>query len=291
MTYRVLSLGLILLATGPTWAEEELPEGITARAWAIADGRTGELLWGLNEDKPAKAASTTKMMCAWVVLRLAEADPGVWDQTVTYSKFAAATTGSSSRLREGESVSVAECLYGLLLPSGNDAGNALAEHFNDMLEPPTGDMPKTTRSNFLAEMNRWAERLEMTRTVYRSPYGDGGTAEEFTTTPRDLLRLAHRAMQDERFRQYVGTRRHSTLVTTPDGGQREVTWTNTNQLLGDEGFDGIKTGTTTSAGACLVSSGRRGDDHLLVVVLGSSSSQARYSDTKSLFEWAWARRP
>ncbi len=187
MTSRVLSLGLILLATGPTWAEDELPEGITARAWAIADGRTGELLWGLKEDTPAKAASTTKMMCAWVVLRLAEADPNVWDQTVTYSKFAASTAGSSSRLRERESINVAECLYGLLLPSGNDAGNALAEHFNDGLRPPGGDMPKTTRSNIVAEMNCWAERLEMTRTVYRSPYGDGGTAEEFTTTPRDLL--------------------------------------------------------------------------------------------------------
>jgi len=291
LSHRILTLGLILLATGPAWCEDAFPEGITARAWAIADGRNGELLWGLGEDKPAKAASTTKMMCAWVVLRLAEADPGVWDQTVTYSKFAAATAGSSSKLREGESVSVAECLYGLLLPSGNDAGNALAEHFSDVLEPPTGEMPKTTRSNFLAEMNRWAERLEMTRTVYRSPYGDGGTADEFTTTPRDLLRLAFRAIQDERFRRYVGTRRHSTLVTTPDGGQREVTWTNTNQLLGEEDFDGIKTGTTTSAGACLVSSGRRGDDHLLVVVLGSSSSQARYTDTKAIFDWAWARRP
>jgi D-alanyl-D-alanine carboxypeptidase len=142
MMHRILSLGLILLVTGPAWSEDTLPEGITARAWAIADGRTGELLWGLDEDKPAKAASTTKMMCAWVVLRLAEADPAVWDQTVTYSKFAAATAGSSSRLREGESVSVAECLYGLLLPSGNDAGNALAEHFNGVLEPPTGRCPR-----------------------------------------------------------------------------------------------------------------------------------------------------
>jgi serine-type D-Ala-D-Ala carboxypeptidase (penicillin-binding protein 5/6) len=101
----------------------------------------------------------------------------------------------------------------------------------------------------------------------------------------------HLGVNDESFRRYVGTSRHSTLVMTPDGGRREVTWTNTNRLLGDEGFDGIKTGTTTRAGACLVSSGRQGGDHLLVVVLGSSSSQARYSDTKALFEWAWARRP
>lgn len=293
MMRTVFSLGsmLLLLTTGPARSEDTLPERITARAWAIADGCTGQLLWGVNEDIPAKAASTTKMMCVWVVLRLAEADPDIWHESVTYSKLAASTGGSSSRLREGERVRVAECLYGLLLPSGNDAGNALAEHFHERLEPPPGDVPQTTRSNFIAEMNRWAERLEMTRTVYRSPFGDGGTAEQFTTTPRDLLRLAYRGMQDERFRQYVGTREHTTLVTTPDGGQREVTWTNTNQLLVDQSFDGIKTGTTNQAGACLVSSGRRGTDHLLVVVLGSSSSEARYRDTKALFEWAWARRP
>lgn len=293
MMRTVFALGsiLFLLATCPVRSEDTLPEGITARAWAIADGRTGQLLWGVNEDVPAKAASTTKMMCAWVVLRLAEADPSIWDESVTYSQLAASTGGSSSRLREGEQVSVAECLYGLMLPSGNDAGNALAEHFGERLEPPEDDAPQTTRTNFIAEMNRWAQRLEMTQTVYRSAFGDGGTPEQFTTTPRDLLRLAYRGMQDERFRQYVGTREHTTRVTTPDGGQREVVWTNTNQLLADPAFDGIKTGTTNQAGACLVSSGRRGTDHLLVVVLGSSSSDARYSDTRALFEWAWARRP
>ncbi len=273
----------------------EGPDQITARAWAIADGRTGEVLWGLNEAVPAKAASTTKMMCAWVVLQLAEADPSVWDEVVTYSKFAASTAGSSSQLREGENLKVSQCLYGLLLPSGNDAGNALAEHFNDRLSPPdsiqsaVGGAP-TTRSHFIAEMNRQASKFGMTQTVYRIPYGDGGSGDEMTTTPRDLLTLASRAMQSPKFREYVGTQTHSTVVSTPEGGRREVTWTNTNQLLGQDGFDGIKTGTTSAAGACLVSSCRRGDDHLIAVVLGSTSSDARYSDTKSLYEWAWPQR-
>jgi hypothetical protein len=54
--HRVLSLGLMLLATGPAKSEDTLPEGITARVWAIADGRTGELLWGVDEDMAKEQA-------------------------------------------------------------------------------------------------------------------------------------------------------------------------------------------------------------------------------------------
>jgi D-alanyl-D-alanine carboxypeptidase (penicillin-binding protein 5/6) len=67
-------------------------------------------------------------------------------------------------------------------------------------------------------------------------------------------------------------------------------WKNTNRLLPIEGYDGVKTGTTSSAGACLVSCGKRGDDALLVVVLGSTSPEGRYVDTRNLFRWAWRER-
>jgi D-alanyl-D-alanine carboxypeptidase (penicillin-binding protein 5/6) len=271
------------------------PPFVSARAWAVVDGKTGELLWGHDADKPAKAASTTKMMCAWTVLQLAKKDPKVLDETVTFSKLADDTGGSTSGIREGERISVRECLYGLLLPSGNDAGNALAEHFNDRLPPPEVDEGEekpaaTTRSNFIAEMNRHAKALGMTNTTYRIPYGDGGSAQDMTTTPHDLLRLARQAMQDERFRHYVSTQKYATKVDTPDGGKRDVSWTNTNHLLDIEGFDGVKTGTTTQAGACLVSSGRRGDDHLLIAVLGATSAAGRYVDSKNLYRWAWLQR-
>jgi D-alanyl-D-alanine carboxypeptidase (penicillin-binding protein 5/6) len=271
------------------------PPPVSAKAWAIADGKTGEVLWGLHEDQPRKIASTTKMMCAWVALQLATEDPAVFDEVVTFSKLADETGGSTSGVREGESVPVGELLYGLLLPSGNDAGNALAEHFNDRLDPPRDaelrdDPNLATRASFVAEMNRTARRLGMTNTKYRSPYGDGGTASQFTSTPRDLLRLAWTAMQEPRFRKYVGTPRYRCVLKGADGAERVVVWKNTNQLLKIEGFDGVKTGTTSQAGACLVSSGRRGSDHLLVVVLGSAADACRYLDTRNLFRWAWRER-
>ncbi len=139
-------------------------------------------------------------------------------------------------------------------------------------------------------MNRKAAALNMERTFYRSSFGDGGAETDRTTTVRDLLTLAHHALQNPLFRQYVSTLRHETIVNTPAGGTRPVVWMNTNQLLGIEGYDGIKTGTTNQAGSCLVSSGRRGDDHLLIVVLGATSNDGRYVDARNLYRWAWQQR-
>ena len=64
-------------------------------------------------------------------------------------------------------------------------------------------------------------------------------------------------------------------------------WTATNRLLAIEGYDGVKTGTTSAAGACLVSKSRRGGRALILIVLGSRSSEARYTDTRNLYRWAW----
>ena len=64
-------------------------------------------------------------------------------------------------------------------------------------------------------------------------------------------------------------------------------WRNTNQLLGTEGYDGIKTGTTNAAGNCIVSTGERRGKRLIVVVLGAPSTEGRYADSRNLYRWAW----
>lgn len=107
---------------------------------------------------------------------------------------------------------------------------------------------------------------------------------------RDLVALAYHALRLSRFRQYVSTRQHGCSLVGPGGYTRNVVWKNTNRLLQIDGYHGVKTGTTSAAGACLVSSGHRNDDHLLVVVLGSTSGDARYVDTRNLFRWAWQER-
>lgn len=265
------------------------PPHVTCKAWAVADGKSGQLLWGSAETTPLDFASTTKIMTAYLVLKFAAADPKVLDEEVTFSERADKTGGSSADIRHGERLPVRELLYGLLLPSGNDASVALAEHFGARCDPPEGKKDEADPlARFVAEMNRTAAKLEMKQTHYANPHGL--SAKGHVSTAADLLKLAFTALQDERFGAYVNTPQHGCQLIGPSGYQRNVVWKNTNQLLKIDNYDGVKTGTTDGAGACLVSRSRRGDDQLLMVVLGSTSSDARYVDSRNLYRWAWLER-
>lgn len=259
------------------------PPFVTAKAWAVADGQTGKLVGGAKEADRRPMASTTKIMTAHLVLALAVGEPKVLDEVVTVSERAAKTPGSSAKLNAGDKLPARDLLYGLMLPSGNDAAVALGEHFGPRFKSDKTD----GLDRFIAEMNRRAKEHGLKETAYTDP---NGLSRDNVSSARDLAGLTCRAMKDERFRGYVGTRRHTCSVSGPDGKKREVIWSSTNQLLDTEGYDGVKTGTTTPAGACLVASGRRGPDHVIVVVLGSTSSDARYTDARNLFRWAWRER-
>jgi len=101
--------------------------------------------------------------------------------------------------------------------------------------------------------------------------------------------LVHAAIQLPKFRRYIKTRQHGATLEGPGGYQRNIVWKNTNQLLGIRGFRGVKTGTTSKAGACLVSWGSRGGDSVILVVLGSTSGDARYVDSRNLYRWWWRK--
>ncbi len=104
------------------------PPHVTAKTWAVADGKTGKVLWGYQDAEPRPIASTTKIMTAMIILKLAEDDAKVLDEVVAFSERAAETIGSSCKLKIGERLPAKELLFGLLLPSGeHDAAVALAE--------------------------------------------------------------------------------------------------------------------------------------------------------------------
>jgi serine-type D-Ala-D-Ala carboxypeptidase (penicillin-binding protein 5/6) len=265
------------------------PPFVTAKAWAVVDGKTGEIVGGDRQDEPLPMASTTKMMTALVVLRIAGRDAAALDEEVTFSERADKTTGSTSGVRAGEHLPVRELLYGLLLPSGNDAAVALAEHFGGRLAPPDGAPDETDPlPRFVAEMNREAATLGLRETHFANPHGL--PAADHHASPRDLAALARHALEDPVFARVVATPKRGCTLVDGEGKRRNVAWTSTNRLLDTEGYDGIKTGTTGAAGNCLVASGRRGDDHLIVVILGSTSADGRYADARNLFRWAWLRR-
>ena len=247
------------------------------------------MLWQDAANQRLDIASTTKIMTAYVILKMAQNNPGLLKDNVVFSTAADKTPGSTSRIRAGESLPVGELLYALLLPSGNDAAIALAEHFGRRLLSATDIQQNTTPlSRFVTEMNRMAQDQQMHNTQFKNPHGL--TEEGHLSTAHDLVKLAYAAMRLPEFQKRVACRQRGSTVTGPGGYRRNMLWKNTNRLLAIDGYRGVKTGTTTAAGACLVSMGERGSGAMFVVVLGSSSSASRYTDTRNLFRWAWQQR-
>ena len=257
---------------------------LTCKAWVITDAATGEVLWGENNNKAIDIASTTKIMTAYLVLKYAKTYPQVLQEVISFSKRADGTPGSTAGVRAGEKISVGELLYGLMLPSGNDASVAFAEFFGGRLSGKEDCTAEQSYDLFIGLMNTTAKQLGMNDSHYVNPHGL--TAKGHLLSASDLAKLAYAAFDIPLFRQYVNTRQHATQVTTADE-PRLITWKNTNRLLGIAGYDGVKTGTTTAAGACLVSHGVRDGKELFIVVLGASGSSARYADSRNLYRWAW----
>ncbi|MGC6444851.1 MAG: serine hydrolase [Rubripirellula sp.] len=261
----------------------EGPPFVTAKAWAIANLDDGTVLFESNLNDKLDIASTTKIMTAYLVLELAEKNPSVLSEQILFSEKADQTRGSTCGIRAGEIVSVEELLFGLLLPSGNDAAIALAEHFGSRLVKKTAE--QESDELFVIAMNEKAQSLGMTQTHFCNPHGL--TEPGHLSSANDLAKLTCAAMRFDSFRRYVKTRQHGCQLDSKSGYRRNVLWRNTNQLLEIDGYTGVKTGTTTAAGACLVSACQRDEQEIIMVLLGSSSSRGRYADSRNLYRWAW----
>jgi D-alanyl-D-alanine carboxypeptidase (penicillin-binding protein 5/6) len=233
-------------------AREVDEPGVGARAWALADLRSGEYLAGEGASKELPIASTTKIMAALVVLE--ESD---LEEEVEISKNAAAYATpaySNVGLLPGDTLSVRELLMAALISSGDDAAYALAEHVG-------GGEAGVDR--FVGEMNERARALGLEHTHFENPVGFD--AKDHYSSARDLARMARVAMQNPEFRRIVAT--EYATVHTP---YRKIPLANTNELLFVYGpATGIKTGTTPDAGESLVSSASKGNESYVCVILDS----------------------
>lgn len=239
--------------------------GTSARACVIIDEVTGRILLSSNETLPLPMASTTKVMTA--LLALEQGDP---DSLVTCSRNAFGVPGTSIYLSEGETLTLTQMLYGLLLASGNDAATAIAEHIGGTVE------------NFCRMMTERAAELGCTDTVFLTPHGL--PQEGHYTTAYDLALIAREAMQHEFFREIVSTRR----ATIPwEGREYDRVLNNKNKLLSTyEGATGIKTGYTKKAGRCLVFGAERDGMRIIGVVLNCPDW---FNEAARLMDVAFAR--
>jgi D-alanyl-D-alanine carboxypeptidase (penicillin-binding protein 5/6) len=262
------------------------PPQVTCAAWTITDRSSGTSIAGAKSDVRMHIASTTKIMTAYIVLKMAAANPEVLKEMITFSRRADDTVGSTAGVRVGESLTVGELMYGLMLPSGNDASVALAEHFGRKFAKADESLDDSkSYDRFIEQMNATARELKMLQTHFVNPHGL--TDQAHLSTADDLAKLAIAALEVPRVRDYITCRQHGCEVAGPGGYKRNLKWENTNRLLAIEGYTGLKTGTTDAAGACLVSCSQRGDRELIVVLLNSTNSDARYVDARNLHSYGW----
>ena len=229
----------------------------SARAAILIHADTGEVLYEKNAEEAMLVASTTKLMTALVVLESCEID-----EIVTVEHADTAVEGSSAYLQPGESYTVEEVLYGLLLVSGNDAALALARHVSGSAEA------------FAVRMNRKADQLQLVNSSFRNPHGLD--EEGHYSCASDLARIMAACMENETFMRICGTR----SITL-----RGLTYVNHNRLLTDcEGVNGGKTGYTKAAGRSLVTSAERDGLRLICVTLGCPDDWKEHTD---LYNWAY----
>lgn len=237
---------------------------INSRSCIVFDRNSQMILYGKNEQKQVKMASTTKIMTAIIVIENVNLE-----ETIEVSKKAANTGGSRLGLKTGDKIKISDLLYGLMLVSGNDAAVALAEHVGGNIK------------GFANLMNEKAKELDLKNTHYESPHGLD--SDGHYTTAYELAKLTDYALKNKIFSKIVGTKNYTITI---NGYSKSLS--NTNELLGNlDGVYGVKTGFTNGANRCLVTSCKRDNMDIICVVLGADTKKFRTQDSIKLIEFAF----
>ncbi|HEV8687916.1 MAG TPA: D-alanyl-D-alanine carboxypeptidase family protein [Gaiellaceae bacterium] len=240
------------------------PPQVTARAFYLENGATGEALAGEDARARLPIASITKLMTVLIALERAQLD-----DVVVAPPIAANVGESTIHLRAGERITVHDLVEAALVQSANDAAWALAAYVGK------GDVPA-----FVHLMNAKAKALGMRDTRFTRP--DGLDAPGHVSSARDVTLLARVAMQNATIRSIVDDR-----VATIAGGRRLHTW---NDLLATfPGVIGVKTGHTEAAGWSQVVAVRGYGFVLYATILGSPTRSERNADLAALLRWGLSR--
>jgi len=266
--------------------------GQETAAYAIADASTGHLLASHHPNKKLPIASLTKIATAMVVLDWMDVSGQNAGSLATIPLGAASIDPSNPiGFQPGDQVSLRDLLYAMLVQSDNIAAYTLAEHVGRDLQRNTQSGAKPV-DLFVAQMNALA------RTVFLNPHGYDSLREAPYSTARDLVALTSAAMQRSAFRFYVSQKERRIARRPPGGKPVEYNLINTNELLGINAIDGVKTGKSSRAGECLIISAARPPEsvhnpdnsftvtprRLIVVILGSTN---RFDDAKRLLDNGW----
>ena len=274
-----LCLALILgFVPGETaYAAAEWPSdiSISADGGILMDINSGAVLFEKNSHEPYYPASITKILTALIVIE----NCGL-DETVTFSNTAVNTLEPNSSIlgaRAGDTLSVRECLYALLLQSANEVANALAEHCAGSMDA------------FAEMMNEKAAELGCTDSHFANP--SGLNDPNHYVSAYDMALIAKAAFSNPTFVEVDSTTYYDVpagkLKQYPDGWRYYAhhRMLRRNDSLYYDGVIGGKTGYTSLAGNTLVTCAERDGMKLVAVVL--NGHQTHYSDTKALFDYGF----
>ena len=248
-----------------------------------------------NADQKVYPASTTKIMTCLVALEHGNLDDSfmvgeeVLGTTIKFTDYS-----SLMGLKPGETVTLRDLVYGLMLVSGNDAGEAIAKHVAGSID------------GFVELMNQKAAELGMTGTHYTNPHGVHN--DNHYTTPRDMAKLASYALQNKDFCDIVETKEY--VVPADNVRTEPLTLVNTDRMLVPVAGDklttvypyaiGIKTGDTDTAGKCLVAAAEKDGARVIVALFGDKvdlyngdkdlTNLARFVNAASIFEYVFANK-
>jgi len=257
---------------------------ITGEAAILIDADTGEILYEKNPHKSMYPASTTKMLTGILAIE----NGNLTDKVIVDKNSPFEIMGTHIALDVGEELTLDDLLNALLIESANDAGQVIAKHISGSVE------------EFSELMNKKAKEIGAKNTNFTNPHGLHD--DNHTSTAYDLAMIAKYAMENETFRSKVSKVRETIEPTNKQSETRYLT--NGNKILygqGNgykinvdgkyidmkyEGATGVKTGYTSKAMNCLVSSASRGGQNLIAVVLKAPRTEV-WSDTHKLLNFGF----
>lgn len=270
-----------------------------AQSYMIADSQTGYIL---EEEKPRdkrQIGSLTKIATAMVVLDWAAKRGGNLNQFAMIPPEAFVGTGENNiGFQPGDVITLRDLLYAALVQSDNIAAYVLANHVGTALQSVVPTVPSARPSPvaiFVGQMNALGKQLQMERTRFFNPHGIDDKERPYSTAA-DLARLTRYATSNAGFRFYVSQKTRQ-ISFRRAGHTLNYLLRNTNELLGVNGVDGVKTGRTARAGDCLILSATRESEivqdgqmtkiyprHLIIILLGSTD---RFGEGRQMLARGW----
>ncbi|MFB0692108.1 serine hydrolase [Agrobacterium pusense] len=229
----------------------------------IMDANTGKVLAARNADVLNHPASLTKMMTLYLTFEALHAGKLRWDQKITMSKNGASVIPSKLYVRQGQTFTVREAVYGMIVKSANDMAEGMGDHLGG------------SEARFAEMMTRKARQLGMTKTVFRNASGLPNKSQ--VTTARDMAKLGL-ALQRDFPKEY------SLFATQSFNFRGKRIRGHNNLMYRYQGMDGIKTGYTNASGFNLVSAVNHNGRRVVGVVLGGKTARSRDAQMAALLD-------